>query len=109
MQIFDDLLGHEMTSVVIRNGDELIFTRKDGVKFRFYHSQECCEHVRIDDIEGDLGDLVGAPITMAEEISSDRSKIYNHFCRMDDGSYTWTFYKFATIKGRSDYKLETGL
>lgn len=41
--------------------------------FRAYHMQECCEHVAIHDISGDLQQLVGKTITEAtQEDVSDR-------------------------------------
>ena len=59
-------------------------------------NQDCCESVDIDDVCGDLGDLVGSPILQAEEVDGGQLPA------REDGyevSYTWTFYKFATIKG----------
>jgi len=37
---------------------------------RFAHYQDCCEHVRLEDVVGDLDDLIGTPIVVAEEVSS---------------------------------------
>ncbi len=47
----------------------------------------------IEDIIGQLSDLENSPITLAEVVtnSKDNSK--------GSTSFTWTFYKFATVKG----------
>ena len=66
--------------------DALYFEQEDGVNFVLTHIQDCCEDVEIESIDGDLDDLIGEPLLMAEEII----KV--------DGD-TWTFYKFATVKG----------
>lgn len=55
------------------------------------HDQECCESVMLEDVAGSLDDLAGSPITMAEERTEGKDHEY--------GSQTWTFYKFATVKG----------
>lgn len=65
-----ELIGKTMESVVNKDDDELIFTTIDGEVFKLYHSQDCCESVTIDDIVGDLQDLVGAPIYMQKENST---------------------------------------
>lgn len=49
--------------------DTLVFEEQGGRKYILYHGQDCCESVRIDDICGDLADLVGTPILLAEEVS----------------------------------------
>lgn len=65
---------------------------KTGKTHRFYHRQDCCENVTIEDVCGALEDLVGSPILLAEEVSSEHNET---LC----GDECWTFYKFATIKG----------
>ncbi len=59
----------------------------------FFHEQDCCENVHLEDITGDLTDLVGYPILQAELVTE----------KTEDGEWgdssTWSFYKFATIKG----------
>ena len=94
------LVGLTMASVEkVKDGeqDELVFATTDGRVFKFYHDQDCCEDVQIDDIAGDLTDLVGAPLLQSEEVSSEPPE------RGPDDyvpeSETWTFYKFATVKG----------
>jgi hypothetical protein len=53
--------------------------------------------VGIEDVEGDLADLEGSPLLVAEEVSgADAPPPPGEHVQE---SYTWTFYKFATAKG----------
>lgn len=92
------LLGKTITEIQ-NTGDQLHFLTSDGTMYRMLHYQSCCECVYIEDICGDLDDLVGSPILQAEEVCSyENPADYN-----SDGyvpvSFTWTFYKLATLKG----------
>ena len=97
---FEVLKGKTLTEIKGSEGDdELVFITSDGESYKLYHRQDCWESVDIDDICGDLGDLLNSPVLKAEEVVSDEnpegvSKEYQ-----DSYSYTWTFYKLATIKG----------
>ena len=62
-----------------------------------YHSQDCCESVEIESIVGDLDDLIGTPILLAEDAEGEDNS-GNH------ESGTWTFYKLRTIKGSVDIR-----
>lgn len=73
--------------------DEIVFTTEEGEEYRMHHRQDCCENVSIEEIHGDLEDLVGHPILTAEERTSD-----DHI-KTDAESQTWTFYELRTIKG----------
>lgn len=78
----------------------------------FFHSQDCCESVSIEDIVGDLEDLQGSPLLMVEEYSTrdstDTGAMLETFMILAEEpsaeSYTYTFYKFATIKGYVDVR-----
>lgn len=89
-----DLIGKTIINID-KAEDEITFETSAGVKYKMYHYQDCCEKVSIDDVVGDLNDLIGSPILKAEETSnSDNPKSGDH-----DESHTWTFYHLATIKG----------
>lgn len=80
---------------VSEDNTAIVFEDTNGDKYLMYHLQGCCESVYIEDIDGDLQSLVGNEIILAEEIcNKDRGKLSDW-----DESYTWTYYKLATIKG----------
>ena len=96
-----ELLGKTLASVEGKvGGEEIIFVTTEGKRYRMWHNQDCCEGVTVEDICGELSDLIGSPILQAEE-SSDANvtppdvKPPEH----QDGSYTWTFYRLGTAKG----------
>jgi hypothetical protein len=100
LEKFEDLKGKTLSGVEQVRDEKLIFTLENGEKYKLYHSQECCENVYIESIVGDLGDLVGTPILMADEASNDGGEKLGEY----DDSLTWTFYKLATIKGYVDIR-----
>lgn len=96
-----ELIGKTLLEIKINeHKDEIFFNCNDGTKYRMLHYQYCSERVTIDDINGNLNDLLGTPIVIAEESSnfdeSERSECSE--------SFTWTFYKFATLNGYVDIK-----
>ena len=96
------LMGKTLSKVTGGVGDdEITFVTTDGEKYKMYHRQDCCESVSIEDIVGDLQDLVGSPILMAEEVEGENPADFDD---KHHDSYTWTFYKFATIKGYVDIR-----
>jgi hypothetical protein len=92
------LLGKILTRIEVTDDkDEIIFTTTDGDSYLMYHDQDCCESVYVEDICGDLEDLLGSPICLAEEVTNKDDPLPNG--RYEDDSHTWTFYKLSTIKG----------
>lgn len=90
------LVGETLKSITVvdkEDEDRIVFETNSGKKFLMSHHQDCCESVVIDDVCGDLDDLIGSPVLIAEERS--------HSPEYDDGddSQTWTFYELATNKG----------
>lgn len=98
MRILEDAIGKVFTNIEINETkDYVTFTCDDGKQFYMFHEQDCCESVSIEDICGNIDNLVGSPILMAEEEYSSENPPED-FCE-DWGTFTWTFYKFATAKG----------
>lgn len=95
-----ELIGKTLSEVTGKKGDEEItFITTDRKAYRLWHSQDCCESVVVEDICGDLSDLVGSPITQAdEETSKENPQGYKP--KFTPYSMTWTFYRFATAKGQ---------
>jgi hypothetical protein len=98
------------TPVSIDNtGDEIHFHMSDGSHYVMLHRYDCCESVTVEDIAGDLNDLLNQPITLAESRSNYKQNRY--------GDQRWTFYElqgpggYATIRwyGTSNGYYGTGV
>lgn len=93
-----DLAGETLVSVTgakvdsSKDEDEVVFITESGKAFKLYHDQDCCEHVRIVDVELDADDYAGALVISAEEVVGET---------IDDdyGTHTYTFYKVETTRG----------
>jgi len=122
------MIGCVFTSVQggRKDDEQIVFsgTTPQGVAIRvqFVYEHDCCANCSVEDICGDWNDLLGVPLLQAEQVSFN-----NHTSTMggeikplfvaaflddpadvqhivertneDVGSWTWTFYRFATIKG----------
>ena len=100
-----DVLKGKTLSSVRAVDDVIVFETIDGEMYKMFHMQDCCESVYIESIVGDLDDLVGEPLLMAEE----GTNLFDTLREAgkdtaSDGSHTWTFYKFATRKGYVDIR-----
>lgn len=99
-----DLVGK--TFINIREGtDSIIFECSDNTSYIMQHKQDCCESVYIESITGDLLDLIGREILVAEERISTE-KLEGRPDNLDewDNSFTWTFYTLRNIKASCDIR-----
>jgi hypothetical protein len=94
MSNIEVLKGVTLDSIEGKVGDEEVIFRSGNRRWRMYHLQDCCEHVYLEDVVGDFSDLLGSPILLAEESSSNDDLGDDH-----DESCTWTFYRLATVRG----------
>lgn len=102
---FSKLKGEVIEDILISEDDNEIIIIVEGygqyILYRMEHDQDCCEHVYIKDIVGDLNDIIGEKILLSEKISREISdeEIKDMFENGGDDSQMWTFYKLATING----------
>lgn len=99
-----ELRGKTITNIegLEKDNDLVLIQCTDGSAYVMCHCQDCCECVDINDICGDVEDLLNSPITMAEEVihSSGDDDLPEELKPEDYWeSFTWTFYKLATVKG----------
>ena len=92
---FETLKGLTLTAVekFSNNYDRIIFETLCGRTFIMEHIQDCCESVWIEDVVGDLDDLIGNPILVAECVEGEVT--YDNW----GGDQQYTFYKIDTVKG----------
>ena len=93
MYVNINVLNGQKITKIERNADdtELFFYLENGNILKMYHEQDCCESVWLEDICGDLGDLLNCRIISASERSEENTQA----CE----SGTWTFYHIDSEKG----------
>ena len=118
---FSELKGRTITDIRgLKSGSEHIeFDTVDGEgKYKGYgltYYQDCCASCSVEEIHGDVEDLLNSPILLAEEVSSteptdemkaarakekaDAEAKDEYYSDYQYESETWSFYKLATIKG----------
>jgi len=97
---FEELKGKTLVKVEGLNiGNDIItFICEDNSQYTMFHSQDCCESVSIEDIIGNVEDIIGSELLIAEERQSEDSPELNPRVYRDELE-VWTFYELATIKG----------
>jgi len=92
---FSELEGQMITSLEVHRDERIDFTTRDGGTFAMYHQQDCCEHVALEEVIGDLhGTLVGAVVVKAECVeNADAEPIGS------PDLHEWTFYHLRTARG----------
>lgn len=97
---FADLKGKTIKAIEISDSQESMhFSCDDGHTYRLMYHHDCCANCSIEDICGDLEDLIDHPLLVAECVSSENENPDGVPIPEYQDSYTWTFYKLDTIKG----------
>lgn len=97
------LIGLTLKEVTVNRQDDVItYTSECGQQFRMLHHNDCCETVYIEDVEGDINDLIGSPILVAETVQDAMQQAMNLIIPLPEKNgecEQWTFYRLATAKG----------
>ena len=94
-------LGRTFTEIAVNddNTEIRVICNDNKTEFWVYHEQKCCEQVYIEDIVGNLQDLLNSEIIMAEEESNTKYTECGYEPKYSQPIKLWTFYKLATNKG----------
>ena len=87
-----DVLVGLVAEKIITDAEGIIIQFKSGEKLDMRHDQDWGEDVYLEEIIGDLQDLVGSAIVSAYKSSSSTTSEYGDVEQ-------WTFYRFVTEKG----------
>src|SRR3712207_8874612 len=67
-----ELIGKVLIKIDINDEKDIKdYYCKSGEHYQMCHIQDCCESVTIEDIFGNIDDLIGSPIIVAEEARSE--------------------------------------
>ena len=86
INVLEGLIVNDITC----QDDIITFFTSKGV-FEMRHIQDCCETVTLEDVCGDLSDLIGTTIIQSGERTNKGTN--------PSDSETWTFYHISTKKG----------
>lgn len=88
-----NLVGARVLSITgaSRGSEEVVITTDRGA-LKLWHDSECCEWVRVEEVDGDPGDLVGRVVSIAEETQDG-------VCDGGGDRHKWTFYRLCTDGG----------
>jgi len=100
MAEFKDLLGKTIVNIVglHKHSREIDIYTSTGEHYIMKHYQTCCEDVQVEDVCGEIDDILNSPILQAEKSTSDTNPF--DIKKKYQESFTWTFYRIATMKGQ---------
>lgn len=100
---FSELVGKTLVNVERTNfvgtGDVVRLHASDGSIYRLDHRRDCCESVHLEEVIGELTDLLGSPLVLAELVTSGHRDADSPRPSEYAESWTWSFYKLATVRG----------
>jgi len=81
----------------LKEGSQTVTIVTDRLSVQFYHWQDCCETVRVAQVDGDIEDVIGKTIRLFEERTVDSESEWGDRLRS-------TFYTLRTDGGDLDWR-----
>jgi hypothetical protein len=102
--IAQEVYGLRIVSIdAVVGAEEVCIHFADGRYVRFYHVQDCCESVQLEELDGDPKDYEGAALIRVEERTGTCAEVcgskYADTRDYVPESETWTFYEVFTTRG----------
>lgn len=93
-----ELIGKTVVEIhgMEKDSEEIRFVCDDGTIYKMYHDQCCCENVWLEDVNGNVENILNSPILRFDEKEQENPDA--------EDSGTYTFYTIATIKGYVDLR-----
>ena len=101
MDFLEEIIGKKILLVegLEKDSEEVIFHLENGDKWKMYHEQDCCENVWLEDINGNVDNILNSEILRFDEKCKNDDE-----AGKNDMSETYTFYTIATSKGYLDLR-----
>ena len=77
----------------LKKGGREVYIRTNDGTYKLYHQQDCCEHVRVVKVIGNVNELIGEVIFAEEDAGANEPDWYNESF---NDSHTWTKYVLKT-------------
>lgn len=81
-------------------GSDEVFIRTNDETYKIYHAQDCCEHVRIVKVIGNVDELIGEVVFAEEDAGANEPDWHDEYL---DESRTWTKYVLKTANASLEF------
>ena len=92
-QIIEEITG-------LTEGNDEVFIKTNNGTYKLYHEQDCCEHVRLVKVIGNVNELIGEVIFAEEDSGANDPDWYNESF---DDSHTWTKYTLKSANASLEF------
>ena len=92
-QIIEEITG-------LTEGNDEVFIKTNNGTYKLYHEQDCCEHVRLVKVIGNVNELIGEVIFAEEDSGANDPDWYNESF---NDSHTWTKYNLKTANASLEF------